>query len=338
MSGGITQLVSVGALDEWISGTPQVSFFQSAYRRHTNFSQTVEKQLIQGNPNNNSMSTVKFDRKGDLLGYTYITGSNAPIWSDVVDYIELYIGGSLIDTQTSDFCLSAVDLLATSVSKSSIGVPTNKFYPLRFFFCESSISMLPIIALSNQEVEIRIYWKDVSSAGTIDVYSQYVYLDDGERKYFASNKLSMIITQTQKMTAIGSHTQELNFNHPVKYLMSGGNNKSQDGLTTNGNKAKLQINGIDVTDARPVNPNFTTVPLYYHAPYAQSSTDTIFFYPFCLDANKLQPSGHLNFSRIENARLVVEGPGSPTISNTIYAVNYNILKIHKGQAGVMFGN
>ena len=48
MSGGIAQLVAVGAQDAHLVGDPEVSFFRSTYRRHTNFSQTVERQVIQG--------------------------------------------------------------------------------------------------------------------------------------------------------------------------------------------------------------------------------------------------------------------------------------------------
>ena len=50
MSGGIAQLVAVGAQDAHLVGQPEVSFFRSNYKRHTNFAQTVERQVIQGNP------------------------------------------------------------------------------------------------------------------------------------------------------------------------------------------------------------------------------------------------------------------------------------------------
>jgi len=45
MSGGIAQLVAVGAQDAHLVGQPEVSFFRSNYKRHTNFAQTVERQL-----------------------------------------------------------------------------------------------------------------------------------------------------------------------------------------------------------------------------------------------------------------------------------------------------
>jgi len=72
MSGGIAQLVAVGAQDVHLVGQPEVSFFRSTYKRHTNFSQTVERQVIQGNVSNNGMSTIRFERKGDMLNYVYL--------------------------------------------------------------------------------------------------------------------------------------------------------------------------------------------------------------------------------------------------------------------------
>jgi len=80
MSGGIAQLVAIGAQDAHLVGQPEVSFFRSNYKRHTNFAQTVERQVIQGNPTVGGMSTVRFERKGDMLGYVYIaanTGTQA---------------------------------------------------------------------------------------------------------------------------------------------------------------------------------------------------------------------------------------------------------------------
>ena len=105
MSGGITQLVAVGAQDTHLVGNPEVSFFQSSYKRHTNFSSVIERQVIQNTPAANGLSSIRFERKGDMLSYVYLTpvnSSDATLqcdWSKVVDKAELYIGGQLIDTQ-----------------------------------------------------------------------------------------------------------------------------------------------------------------------------------------------------------------------------------------------
>ena len=73
MSAGITQLIAVGAQDKWIMGDPEISFFSSTFKKHSNFSQSIEKQHISGAVKNNCMSSVQFERSSDLLGYVYLT-------------------------------------------------------------------------------------------------------------------------------------------------------------------------------------------------------------------------------------------------------------------------
>jgi len=55
--------------------------------------------------------------------------------------------------------------------------------------------------------------------------------------------------------------------------------------------------------------------------------------------DKSQPTGTLNFSRIDNAKITISDPNT-TNANFIraYAVNYNILRIKNGMGGVAFGN
>jgi hypothetical protein len=100
-------------------------------------------------------------------------------------------------------------------------------------------------------------------------------------------------------------------------------------------KAKLQINGTDVTDAKAVRPHFTSVPVYYHTQAADTTATATFLQPFCLDTSKLQPTGSLNFSRLDSARLVSD---NESWGNDIYGVNYNILRIENGMGGLMYSN
>jgi len=344
MSGGIAQLVAVGAQDVHLVGQPEVSFFRSTYKRHTNFSQTVERQVIQGNVSNNGMSTVRFERKGDLLGYVYLVPNNGTKalsisnWRTAVSKVELLIGGQVIDEQDSIYStLIAPSLSATTSSKSpSGGLGNTRFYPLRFSFCENWQTALPLISLQYHDVELRITWgpNATDNSAKWDVYANYAYLDTMEREMFAAQPQNMIITQVQKAIASGSKIQELNFNHPVKYLASADN--SDLSILNDTNKLKLQINGTDVADFKFADPHFTTVPLYYHSSNGESSTaKELFFYPFCLESGKLQPTGSLNFSRLDSARII---NSAANCEKDIYAVNYNVLRIENGMGGLLYSN
>ena len=354
MSGGIAQLVAIGAQDAHIVGQPEVSFFRSTYKRHTNFSQTVERQVIQGNVANNGMSTVRFERKGDLLGYVYLTpvatnGTQIDAipngdWQDLISKVELLIGGQVIDEQDNTFIQHiAPSVMATSTSKSVAGdifggsTPA-KFYPLRFTFCESWQSALPLIGLQYHDVELRITWGKTAQTKRWECYANYVYLDTEERQMFASQPQNMIITQVQKAIASGARIQELNFNHPIKMLVAGVPDSSTVSMLADTNRLKLQINGTDVSDYKFADPAYSSIPAYYHSStmsQAVAGTKRLFLYPFCLDVSKLQPTGSLNFSRLDSARLVNESAMS---NETIYAVNYNILRIENGMGGLMYSN
>jgi hypothetical protein len=355
MSGGIAQLVAVGAQDVHLVGSPEISFFRSTYKRHTNFAQTVERQVIQGNVSNGGMSTIRFERKGDLLNYVYLVVNNGSVtekvsdWTTLISKVELLIGGQVIDEQDSTYStLIAPTLSASSYSKSVAaglyaGDSNANFYPLRFAFCENWQTAIPLIALQYHDVELRITWGSAAadSSRKWDVYANYAYLDTQEREYFAGTPQNMLITQVQKATSSGAKIQELNFNHPVKYLAAGGSAVSILGADGGiDNKLKLQINGTDVADYKFANPNFSSVPLYYHTQNANSAvaSDTnmkLFFYPFCLDASKIQPTGTLNFSRLDSARIVND---RKTSSEDIYAVNFNVLRIENGMGGLLYSN
>jgi len=342
MSGGIAQLVAIGAQDAHIVGKPEVSFFRSNYKRHTNFAQTVEKQVIQGNPTANGMSTVRFERKGDLVGYVYITNrtprNNPPnVWRGEIEKVELIVGGQIIDTQTSEFSQNiAPAMLAQTYSKSLPGASDNlsSFFPLRFSFCENAQSALPLVALQYHDVEIRIRWATPHSNMDYEVHAQFIYLDTDERTTLANTPQNMLITQTQKMIKSGSATQELSFNHPVKFLAS--HDENGGGLDFRNGNVKLQINGTDVGDAKHAS-NYTSTSLYYHTPFYKLNSQIAhhFLYPFCLDTAKLQPTGSLNFSRIDSARLLSD---AGSFTTDIYAVNYNILRIENGMAGLLYSN
>ena len=347
MSGGIAQLVAIGAQDAHIVGKPEVSFFRSNYKRHTNFAQTVERQVIQGNPTANGMSTVRFERKGDLVGYVYITNrvANTTLtranWKAQIAKVELLVGGQVIDTQTSEFSQEiAPVMLAQTYSKSlaAASADDSAFYPLRFSFCENAQSALPLVALQYHDVELRITWGTGLGGGgnaiasDYEVHTQFIYLDTDERTTLANTPQNMLITQTQKMVKSGSPTQELSFNHPVKFLAT----YKSGGVHVKDSNIKLQINGTDVGDAKH-SVNYTSTALYHHTPFStmDSSVDTHLLYPFCLDTSKLQPTGSLNFSRIDSARLLSD---SGNFDTDIYAVNYNILRIENGMAGLLYSN
>ena len=59
-------------------------------------------------------------------------------------------------------------------------------------------------------------------------------------------------------------------------------------------------------------------------------------YSFALKPEEHQPSGSCNFSRIDSAKLKFSKAHDDTIN--VYAVNYNVLRIMSGMAGIAYSN
>ena len=559
MSGGITQLVSVGVQDVHLTGTPQVSFFRSQYKQYTHFAHSVERQIIQGQPTPGGISTVRVERKGDLLSYMYLTArdNNGKLrtdldWSQIIDRVEVLIGGQVIDLQ-DPFYTFVIDPVCMASKFSQRYYPQNlaiqqqdtPFYPLKFFFCKEWQTALPLIALQMHDVDIRITWSqslasqfpqsaptgvnlgsafqdgsalysissggpaenatitvsnvigqvnlgaivvgsnftgnyayvsatsitsgagtatlelsgsqswsavsaanpvelqfyDPPAAGSLYVpavavaatsvvatvnsvygvqivpgmvvtnlstitglvyvsavtyssnnnaatvtlnfasqtftaivsqnvgffypnvateptapnnlqfscWADFIYLDVNERDYFAKNKFEMLITQVQRVPIANDYTQEIVFNHPVKFIAS--NVASYSNVNQ---QLLMQINGTDVGEYRSL-PHWVDVPQYYHTPFGYHGAGhtyktPVMLIPFCLDTASYQPTGTLNFSRIDNFRIKsVLASGYPL--NTVlgsgvgvapqgyfYAVNYNVLTIQSGMGGLRYGN
>tara|TARA_Y100000817_G_scaffold103533_1_gene81101 strand:- start:9 stop:1109 length:1101 start_codon:yes stop_codon:yes gene_type:complete len=63
-------------------------------------------------------------------------------------------------------------------------------------------------------------------------------------------------------------------------------------------------------------------------------------YSFALNPEDHQPSGTCNFSKIDDIKLVFNGIVSPNPDNllTVYALNYNVLRIKNGMGGLAYSN
>jgi len=104
--------------------------------------------------------------------------------------------------------------------------------------------------------------------------------------------------------------------------------------------AKLQLNGQDRFSEREGS-YFDTVQPYQH--HTRAPDAGINVYSFALRPEEHQPSGSCNFSRIDNAVLqLVLSSGTVSGVNTakvrVYAVNYNVLRVMSGMAGVAYSN
>jgi hypothetical protein len=348
MSAGIVQLLARGAQDEYITGNPEVTFFRSQYKRHTPFSMFTSELKFQGIPYSHGMSTIKVEKHGDMVNYIYLsikdklTNRSVIIndWSRVVKYSELIINGQIVDTQDSIFTeYVAVDTLSQTYSRSGVGgahtgrTGDSYFYPFRFFFCENWQYSLPLFLMNNCEVEIRVYWNDDVDY-IHECHANFFTLSDEDRKNISDpNKHDMLITQVQKSIPSNTTKQEVDFSHPVKFIASP-NINNDNNLLDEDATVFIEMNGIELATKKNCIPHYSAIQTYYHTDYSPGNENTLFMVPFCISSNRAQPTGTLNFSRLDSFTINC----SKDITTAIYGVNYNILRIRNGVCVLLYYN
>jgi hypothetical protein len=218
------------------------------------------------------------------------------------------------------------------------------------------------------------------------LWVDYIYLDTDERRRFAQLSHEYLIEQLQftgdesinvSTSAATQSRIKMNFNHPVKELVWVTQNDGRIGLANSNNwlnfaadgyvtlkdslvtlnygtlntidesaGTNIQLNGQDRFYQREGS-YFNLVQPYQHHENTGGNPG-INVYSFALKPEEHQPSGTLNFSRIDTAYLnmkvaaFVAGSGSAASTTTakckIFAVNYNVLRIMSGMGGLAYSN
>lgn len=171
---------------------------------------------------------------------------------------------------------------------------------------------LPVV----QNMQLRISVSGPAQSTDFKLFADWIFDNlpvDGE----------YVITQVQRLQAPTSNTGiRLNFYNVIKELIVVPDQGQISSMTLLLNDQKKFENTGDY---------FRYIqPMMYHT----GNSLGVYLYSFSLFPEDEAPSGGLNFSRINNQRLVVKGPNNVRV----YALNYNVLKVKDGKATVMFDN
>ena len=123
-----------------------------------------------------------------------------------------------------------------------------------------------------------------------------------------------------------NYTQSTTYGEEVIYGA-----KSNEAFT----KMNLQLNGHDRFAKRDATYFRTCQP--FQAGLKVPSKH-IYCYSFALKPEEHQPSGTCNFSRIDNAQIILTETTALAGNLTVYAVNYNVLRIMSGMGGLAYSN
>jgi hypothetical protein len=136
MGGGLLQLVAYGAQDAYLTGNPQITFWKSMFKRHTNFAMEAFRVNFSGQSQWGTKQTAIIGRHADLLFTTYLQvelprlgndGSTPYYYNNdegclgfnLIKYTEIDIGGQVIDRLYGEwmFVWSSLTMDQTQLAK-----------------------------------------------------------------------------------------------------------------------------------------------------------------------------------------------------------------------------
>jgi hypothetical protein len=119
MPAGLVQLVAFGAQDAYLSSNPEITFWKSLFKRHTNFAIEPFRVNLTGQANWGVKHSAILGRHADLIYSTYLEVVLDPKYTDdttasynndqgrlgynLLKYIELDIGGHIVDKHYSEW-------------------------------------------------------------------------------------------------------------------------------------------------------------------------------------------------------------------------------------------
>lgn len=299
-----------------------------------------------------------------------ITGEWLDAWSELTEPEEKLAGFHEMVGKYSNYDPSSNSL--------SSGGQRTYYIPLNFYFSRQAGQSIPLVALSLHDVRFNFEfrgWRDLVKSNVVltsllnsgappefvscRLYGEFVFLDQPERQRFASVPSEYLVEclQIQEEAVLSSTVNRkitLNFNHPVKELVwayipaeyyqsdSLAGNRWMDysipNLATQDpfESVTLLLNGSPRFSERP-GQYFRLAQPYKH--HTRVPKKFLYCYSFALEPENVSPSGALNFSRVDSAQMVFKmHDGIANGKIRVWAVNYNLLRVNQGMAGLSFAS
>lgn len=217
MSENFKKLVNIGLEGSYITNVEGISYFKTAYKRHSGFYLFQSEQSF-GSPGNfGKKVSANISKISDLLGkiYLVIDLPNIPIFSTfstdilkrkinkaawakkigfaLIKSIEIEIGGNIIDKHSGDWlniwselsvgdninnCLDKMIGNVDKLTTLSNYIDSYRLYiPLYFWFCKDYIYSVPLLSLTHSDIKINIEFNEIQRCLVLGP-SHYIYIND----------------------------------------------------------------------------------------------------------------------------------------------------------------
>ena len=328
----------------------------------------INNEIVNINQNNLNLDSYSIDElkvlsRVDNPNFNWIVN----IGNYLLNRVELYMNDLLIDCQYSEWVNIWYELNNTYDKKelrekmigstydlftnnSSVKSSKNLIIPLHFWFNRHSGINLPVIAMSNVKMYLKLYIEDLDklvikddntnivleSDLDIKLNIGFIYLDDMERNMFAKGRHEYLIevTQYNEFNLNESNLVDVYFKNCVKDLIwfIDYEDRILGTYDTIIKRTKIIVNNTNLLDMDNIYTNYV-IP---YERYKSCVQDGVNVYSFNLSNNNFQPTGSLNFSMLDNVQfnLSLLENNFKNKKIRIFANSYNILKIMSGLAGL----
>lgn len=226
MPGAELQLSARGVQDDYLTGNPQITYFQAVYKRHTNFAIENIEEILIGEPEFGKKTYVILGNYGDLISQIHLDvklpalnpntdPTFAISWINSIGHaliqkVEIEIGGNIIDTQYG-LWMEIWDELTLPAEKRfgyynmigkhdyfNVTMQQNELHlriPLQFWFCQNIGLSLPMIALQNSTIKLIFTFRkfeDLFISSTSDLLPLENYICNNKRQCTVKDAFNII--------------------------------------------------------------------------------------------------------------------------------------------------
>ena len=335
-------------------GTPTVTFTP------TSTTPSILYYYCAAHPNMGGQINVKSLRSRESIG------------SQIIKYADLVIGGQTIERITGDYIYmydqihnnkDDIDQTLYFLTGHGNYIPVSYDWDynilLPFYFFRHPSLAIPVCALTKQLVEIRIQFKKIedvvvsysngtisqppagisSSIKEVSLVTDFFFIMEDERNFLLTRPIEYVITQLQLSQfkfKVGESKKSgmLNFKNPIKEMFFMAESEDVHKLCPIKNVI-MKFNNNTIIDADNLMLSYEQ-PLKY---YTGITGNDFGVYSFSMKPETYYPTGQVNMSRISHNLIEIdlESPDVNFAHNVkVYAVNYNVLRINSGLAGLKF--
>lgn len=289
----------------------------------------------------------------------------------VLHSVELLIDDQIVDRRTGEWLRIERRLRATRNKDRGVNKmlgddpalltfdaadkrPYECFVDTGFYFGAAPGLALPMIALVNSEVKVRIRYNRLEDCVRMDPYyrlqparprtrllANYVHLDTEERRKFAQYKHEYLIENVQYVPEVEVVAErvviDLGLANSCKDLVWQvvGPAAEEPRDTPIVRKGRIELNGVERINEIEGGYFTHVVPYEY---YKKDIGPELYAYSFALAPNESAPTGTCNMSMFETKRLIlyIDSAAVGRCRIRVFARSYNLLRVMGGQAGLTY--